>query len=266
VISEGEIPAERIDSQFLIDKHYGAIAAKAVKQKPAELTVQPAAQDAFEKKFGLKWSDAIGSGKVFNAMDAAAKLGISTEELGARFGKGQKLKFGGGFYCGQVGDIFVINGFYMDMRSKFTKPGTCIYYYEAEWNTANLPWADFRGKVLGGTDPAKADPTSLRHIIFRDWQKLGLRAVPNTGDNGMHASASPFEALSERSNWLGVPLESDPYGRAMLSSGVPFHHMKAWTDDPPVNFEGKKQSIFDLLEDLDARDCLKKSVAVSKVN
>ena len=27
--------------------------------------------------------------------------------------------------------IYVINGFYMNMRSKFTAPGTSIYYYEA---------------------------------------------------------------------------------------------------------------------------------------
>merc|ERR1712232_1157593 len=33
IISEGEIPAEVIDKKQLIDTHYGAIAAKAVKQK-----------------------------------------------------------------------------------------------------------------------------------------------------------------------------------------------------------------------------------------
>ena len=31
----------------------------------------------------------------------------------------------------QVDGIYVINGFYMNMRSKFTAPGTSIYYYEA---------------------------------------------------------------------------------------------------------------------------------------
>ena len=31
----------------------------------------------------------------------------------------------------QVDSIYVINGFYMNMRSKFTAPGTSIYYYEA---------------------------------------------------------------------------------------------------------------------------------------
>jgi len=262
VISEGVITAEKIDKELLIDTHYGAIASKAVKQKPADLTVQPKAQEAFQTKFGLTWADANKQGMVFNAMDAAAKLGISNDELGAKFSKGEKLKFGGGFYCGKVDDMFVINGFYMGMRKAFTTPGTCIYYYETEWSTSKLPWADFRGKVLGGTDPKTAAPGSLRNDVFKDWQDLGLPSVPNTGDNGVHASASPFEALAERANWLGRSLEADPFGRAMLASGVSLGAIKAWTDDPPVNFQGKKVSLFDLVEDLDGRECLKKSAAI----
>jgi hypothetical protein len=51
--------------------------------------------------------------------------------------------------------------------------------------------------------------------------------VPNVGDNGMHASASPFEALAERSNWLGADVGSDPFGKALINAGtcLPFHHL-----------------------------------------
>jgi hypothetical protein len=34
------------------------------------------------------------------------------------------------------------------------------------------------------------------------WEALGLRAPCNTSDNGVHASASPFEGLAEKMNWL----------------------------------------------------------------
>ena len=44
----------------------------------------------------------------------------------------------------------------MAMREKYTKPGTSIYYYLVEWDPAKLSWEDFRGKVLGATDPATA--------------------------------------------------------------------------------------------------------------
>jgi hypothetical protein len=37
---------------------------------------------------------------------------------------------------------------------------------------------------------------------------LGLQYCPNVGDNGVHASASPFEALAERMNWLKVEPET----------------------------------------------------------
>jgi len=255
---------------MLIDTHYGAIAAKAVKLKPAGLTVQQKAQDAFQAQFGQSWQSALAQGLVFNAMDAAAKLGVSTQGLGEKWGELKKdvdlLKFGGGFYCGKIGDIFVINGFYMSMRSKFTVPGTCIYYYETEWDPRGLKWEDFRGKVLGGTDPKAAEGGSLRNTIYLRWKALGLQAVPDTGDNGVHASASPLEALAERANWLGAPIANDFYGRAMLAQGIPLRMIQEWTDDPAVNFEGKKQSVFDLLEDLDSRDCLKKSKLIAAAN
>ena len=53
--------------------------------------------------------------------------------------------------------IFVINGFYMAMREKYTKPGESISYYLVEWDPKKLSWEDFRGKVLGATDPATAE-------------------------------------------------------------------------------------------------------------
>lgn len=270
VLSEGPISAEKIDKDMLIDTHYGAIAARAMKQKPAELVVQKKAQDEFEKAFGLSWSDAVTKGMVYNLVDGAVKLGCSYSELGDKYDKLKKgetlLKFGGGFYCGKVDGIFVINGFYARMRSQFTVPGECIYFYEVQWDAARLSWADFRGKVLGGTDPKTADQASLRNEIYRDWKALTLDSEPNTGNNGLHASASPFEALAERTNWLGVPLTQDYFGRAMLAAGISLAMIKAWCDDPAVKFQSKNQSLFDLLEDLDGRECLRKSQEIKAQN
>merc|ERR1719421_271944 len=77
----------------------------------------------------------------------------------------------------------VNNGFYMAMREKYTKPGTSIYYYLVEWDPAKLSWENFRGKVLGATDPATAEEGALRREIFNGWKGLGLKAEPNVGDN-----------------------------------------------------------------------------------
>jgi len=268
--SEGAIKAEVIDKKKLIDIHYGAIAAKAVMKKPSELTVQDKAQAEFEKQFGVAWSKVMEDGLVFNAMDGAKKLGISPDELGKKYDalkKGETIiKFGGGFYCGKVDSIYVINGFYMNMRSKFTAPGTSIYYYEVEWPVDKMKWEDFRGKFLGPTDPAQAPAGSLRNLIYKDWSDLGLKAQPDTGDNGVHASASPFEALAERCNWLRANLNKDPFGKALLASGLTYGMAKKWFEDPALEFEGGKKSVFDMLEDLDAGDCLKKCKAIAAAN
>mgnify|MGYP007078112305 CR=1 FL=1 len=53
----------------------------------------------------------------------------------------------------------------MAMREKFTKPGESIHYYLVEWDPAALSWEDFRGKLLGATDPATGAITSFPLII-----------------------------------------------------------------------------------------------------
>ena len=66
-------------------------------------------------------------------------------------------------------------------RSKFVTPGTSIHYYVVEFDPKTLNWADFRGKVLGPTDPKESPADSLRGIIYHDWKKLGLAYEPNVG-------------------------------------------------------------------------------------
>mmetsp|Transcript_48970 Transcript_48970/g.131053 ORF Transcript_48970/g.131053 Transcript_48970/m.131053 type:complete len:450 (-) Transcript_48970:49-1398(-) len=260
---EGSIEAAEIDKKMLIDKHYYAIAAKATLKKPSEL---PVPKDKFKEFFGDDWDQALKDGKVFNAKEACDELGVDAaklDELWAAAKKDKKLvKFGGGFYCGQIesGDkkIYAFNGFFMAMRSKFVTPGTSIYYYVVEWESSSCSWEDFRGKVLGPTDPATAPADSLRGLISTKWEELGLKAPCNTGDNGVHASASPFEGLAERMNWLGYRAERDQFGRLLLKAGVSVNLIKEWSVDPQVSFGVLTitKSLFDTLEDTDSDYCL----------
>jgi len=272
VTGKGSLGAKAIDEQQLIDNHYGAIASKAVKLKPSELNVSEKAQAEFKETFGMDWADAIAKGLVYNAVDGCKKMGCKQTDMEKKYwcklkkaGPGKNMvKFGGGFYCGKLADdTFVINGFYMSMRSVFTTPPATLTWYTVEWPAAHLSWADFRGKVLGATDPSTAEPGSVRRAIFDDWKSLSLKEVPNTGDNGVHASASPFEALAERMNWLGASCGTDAFGAAALDAGVNAETLAAWTSDPTVDFEGKKASLFDLLEDLSAKECIEKMVAIA---
>merc|ERR1711939_803769 len=172
ILEQGEIKSEEIDSKKLIDQHYYAIASKATILKPNQLNVP---EDKFKEKFGLEWKQALENGNVYNALDACAKLEVTPDEMDAQWGICKKtdklIKFGGGFYCGLVEiegkpSIYAFNGFFMSMRNKFTAPGLSIYYYSVEWDSDALSWADFRGKVLGPTDPTEAPEDSGRGMIL----------------------------------------------------------------------------------------------------
>jgi len=202
IVRTGCIYADTIDKRGLIDTHYGAIASRALKESPQDLVVSESARKEFESIFRLSWEDALSRGLVFNAAEACNKLGIDPLALGELAGKTKRgetqVKFGGGFYVARILDLYVVNGFYAELRSRFTRPASCIVWYEVQWDPAKLSWADFRGKVVGATNPNEAAAGSIRNLILTQWQPLGLGWQPNTGENGIHASASPFEGLVEK--------------------------------------------------------------------
>lgn len=116
--------------------------------------------------------------------------------------------------------------------------------------------------------PTKAKG-SIRRTILDNYKALGLKSKPNTGDNGVHASASPFEGLAERVNWLGKKVEEDSFGKGLLAKGVPIETIMKWSEDAQVSVEGetkdgKTMSVFDTLEDLDADTSLAKVSKISK--
>lgn len=272
VTKEGLITGKEIDEKQLIDNHYYAIASKATILKPNQLNVP---EKMFAEKFGSAiegcdtWQNALSANKVFNAKDACVYFGMNSEELNTEWAKAKKggklVKFGGGFYCGLIDTVegkepvFVMNGFFMSMRSNFVAESASIYYFVVEWEEKSLAWDRFRGDLLGPTDPKEAPEDSLRGMFFKDWEKYGLGYEPNVGDNAVHASASPFEALSEKMNWVGVDAKKDEFGQAVLRV-LDENTLTKWSRDPQIRYgvAGTKltKSCFDLLEDTDASYCL----------
>ncbi len=274
ILKEGEIKAADIDKKKLIDKHYYAIASKATLLKPDKLNV-PA--DKFKAQFGVEWADVLKDGKALNAADACETFGLDADGLDKINSEAKKsgnlVKLGGGFYCAKLehggkGPYYVFNGFFMTMRAGFVVEGTCIYYYVVEFDPKELSWADFRGKVLGPTDPKDAPKDSLRGAALANWKDLGLPSEPNVGENCCHASASPFEGLCERMNWLNVKADKDPWGKALLAAGVRPKTIKDWSLDPVVTYGSKlaptNKSIWDTLEDKDSNDCIAKCLEIDE--
>ena len=109
--------------------------------------------------------------------------------------------------------------------------------------------------------------SSFNSINRNSYKELGLAEKPNKGDNGVHASASPFEGLAEKNNWLGIEFSKDKFGKALLKAGLSEATIKAWSVDPRVNLpEGGQGSVFDALEDMDVADCLAKLVELNGIN
>jgi len=280
VLKEGDVTGEEIDSKGYIDQHYYAIAEKSTLTSGKDLPVNA---EKFEGVFGEDWKTVVSEGRALNALEFKKAFAIYQPE-GAldkawdetNVDKKTRVKLGGGFYCGQIEvegvKYYTFNAFFMTMRGKFTAPGTSIHYYVVEFDPTKLSWEDFRGSVLGPTDPKDAPEGALRGIIAADWEKLGLKAPCNGGDNAVHASASPFEGLAERTNWLGVAIADDAFGKVLLGAGIPEETIKKWSSDPQVTYDAatakstgkEKGSIFDALEDMDYQACLDKCVAISK--
>lgn len=262
VLSEGEITGEEIDKNQYIDNHYYAIASKATILQPSELNIP---KEKFKATFGVEWDECMAKGIVFNAKGACEELGVDGEGLDKIWAVAKKekklVKFGGGFYCAKLEvsgkTIYAFNGFFMSMRGKYVAPGTSVHYFVVEFNPKELSWEDFRGSVLGPTDPADAPADSLRGMFLANWEQYGLKSVPNVGDNAVHASASPFEALAERMNWLQMDAKEDAFGAKVLEV-IGEKKLKEWSVDPQVTYGPVPitKSAFDTLEDTNSDYCL----------
>jgi len=101
------------------------------------------------------------------------------------------------------------------------------------------------------------------------YKELGLDVEPSTGNNSVHASASPLEGLAERCNWLSTTPSEDSFGRALLSRGIPVSHLLKWMDDPTITFppptingSRKTGSLFDDVEDMDSSICMSRLLSI----
>ena len=260
ITSEGTMGSSHIKEHGIIDTHYAALAANAVKLLPSEQVLGADKKAEFEEKFGVGWDQAVGEGKVLNlAQFQELKPELDASAIESKWRAKAPLKLGPGNYVGHFEEegVYVINAFYSQMREKYIKADASVVWFTVEFREAELSWKRFRASVIGATDPSKAEAGSLRKKILDGWEGLGLGAEPNTGDNGVHASAGPIEGLRERMTWLGRGREEDPLGQSMQAAGVRAEVLDAWCSNSVVEIEGKKGPAFDLLEDRDTSEVIR---------
>eukprot|EP00931_Biecheleriopsis_adriatica_P093401 TRINITY_DN67152_c0_g1_i1.p1 TRINITY_DN67152_c0_g1~~TRINITY_DN67152_c0_g1_i1.p1 ORF type:complete len:389 (-),score=88.27 TRINITY_DN67152_c0_g1_i1:26-1192(-) len=269
VMRSGTVPAKQVEEKGIIDAHYAAIAKVGMARDMAALGLGAGEAAKFEAGYSRTLEEALRAGEVCSAVTAMEVLDVSPGELLQRCLAAGYEKLRSGLYCaklegGPTGQLYVLNGFYARMREKFTAPGVVVHWFVVSWKEADLSWKNFRSQVIGATNPEDAAAGSLRARIRDEWKSLGLKEETNYQDNGVHASASPLEALRERMVWLGDDVDEDAFGQAVserssLSAAV-------LVEDPVLELaDGRVGSAFDLLEDSDAAATLE-ALAAAKLS
>lgn len=259
---EVDISWEEIVHFGFFEKQYMKIAEAAVVFAPEKNYVGDKAKDSFESRFGIEWEDALSQGMVMNGVDSCLYLDISHSYMSdvwkGCIREGKVCKLGRGFYCAYIDvipdkePIFCINGFYMSMRNSYIAEGASVHVLVVEWNESMMSWKKFRRQVVGHTDPSTAIEDSLRRIIYNSWNDLGLTGEPDFQDNCVHGSASAFEALVEKANWLQRSISIDTLCLRLIEHHVPYSVIKKWAKNPIV----KEKRVFDHMENKGTTACL----------
>jgi nucleoside diphosphate kinase len=253
VVYQKDMTGPQVRATGAIDRHYAVNARVGTCENPADLFVSPEARARFTELFKETWDAAIKQGRILSGLRAQRMLGITGEELNSLWARQKAQKLAGGLYIIFLPDLqaYVLNGFYPSIRDLFTAPGAVLKVMVVDFDSERLPWKTFRGNVIGSTNPAAADPDSIRGALNATQKEAGIAVTYR--ENVIHASASPFEALVEKTLWVPeFTLDRDPLWRQLKAAGIPLDSVLKWREDNPViTQDGKLEPLVESLEDLD---------------
>lgn len=249
------LPAAYLEANAIMDNHYGVI-NRISKQGAEALT-----DDARAKLETLFAEDLAAGAKVLGGHQFLAEQPEFTSlALSALNDNVGTTKLGGGSYAMRLnllGQIYILlNPFHAYQLVPYTTPGRAILVLECR---STRDWGDLRGKLTGATNPAKAEPGSIRAELLSQKDTLGLKDV-NQGMNGIHLSAGPLEGMVELRRFFSDPEAgallawSDlAFGQALAAKGL---DPEALAQNPDLDRDGKAVSAFDLTEERNAADAL----------
>ena len=248
-----------VASKNLIDQHYSVNARVGTTANPAEIFLSPEGREKFRILFNETWDDALQAGRIVSGMTLQTRLNAVWSGY-----KAQKLA--GGVYVAWIADqnIYVLNGFYTSIRELFTAPQARMELMIADFDADKLPWRKFRNEVIGGTNPATAEPGSIRAHFYQ--QREALKMTGSYRENVIHASASAFEALIEKTIWMADwPLERDPLWQKLDKAGIKLEQLQQWRDtNPVITVDEKPVPLVESLEDMDSDNTAARLIALAR--
>lgn len=154
--------------------------------------------------------------------------------------------------------ILLVNGFHPSQLEHFTRPDHLIYLMLLHTNTN---WEAMKFDLVGDTFPERANPDSIRGMLYADPQHYGQVEV-GINTNGVHLSAGPFEGAFEVVNFFGPlinldPVETPPLAiKKAIQSGLPEDLAQSLLKNPAV--EGS--DLFSKTENLNTDIAVEKAV------
>lgn len=243
------IGASQLKDGDIMASHYGVINAVA---RNAMGNLSDGARAKFKDSFGV----AIENAKVLGGIEVLQKYpAFNPVSLDLLWQNAKSAKLAGGTYCSKFmfdgEEVHVLNGFHPRQLEQFIEAGRSIVAIHVGCNT---PWKDLRGKLIGATDPTKAEAGSIRSELLKNKEKLGIPEV-SQGYNGVHFSAGPIEGVVEMLRFFN---DSDYSQKSLGHYGIGMQMMSGSIDaakkvlgNPSVAKDGKNVSVFDLTEEQD---------------
>lgn len=255
VLFRRELSGSEVAHRGLVDRHYAANARVGICRDPAALPVSVAARTTFAAVFNEDWDAAVAAGRVISGLVMQERLGVDGETLNRLWNKQPLQKLAGGLYVAHFPEqgVYVLNGFYPSIREIFTQSSARMLLMVLAFDERHLPWRRFRNDLIGTTNPAQAAAGSIRGSLYRRQAEFGISVTYR--ENVIHASASSFEALTEKLLWLpDWPLAREPLWQALLPHSVTARHLAAWREaNPLITLDGCTATLLDLLENLDTQ-------------
>jgi len=237
-----------LDQSGAMQEHYGVI-------NQISRLGRPALTEAAEQALTELYPDEIAGAEVLGGHQFLERYPeFSPFSLAMLFSNAKVGRLGPGTYACLVSldgvSTVILNGFHPRQLSFFTADDTVCAFLFASSGTE---WETLRSAMIGATDPAKADPESIRGTLRAEPAAYGLSSV-NSNFNGVHMSAGPLEGLGELDRFFGEVkgLHDWGFAQALVAAGASAEQVEALVANPVVEADGQRGTAFDLTEGVDS--------------
>lgn len=256
IININILSAKYLDKNNIMAQHYGII--NQLSQNPKENLSQTAIQ-TFENLYNISLAEAniIGSLELMKKDNS-----ITVAKLEELVNGVEIQKLAGGTYVQKINldgkETYIINSFHPKQLMHFIESKRSIITFTLAGNT---DWNIARTDLIGSTNPPVAKDGSIRKELYTNKSTLGLADI-SYSLNGVHLSAGPIEGLielirfnSDFENNIKPPLSEFNMGKLLIDN-FNQKQIEIILSNPDFEYEGKKQSIFDITEEKNADEAI----------